>query len=239
MILKGNCWVSYFLTHRLQDGYSFTYHLKCYLEENTFSPPFGSVIFKWLRQIGYPRMGFIVKKETALAQKVPIMQQRSSFASHFPWPSSFVLTYSSVRKLVKLSAVQFMLNNHTVSGWAPFLVLLSSHLPAHILSAVDMFTVSSVVLSPSHCQAMLSVIRATLSDPDNLSYGEVTDYWRRQWHPTPVLLPGKSHGWRSLVGCSPWGCWVGHNWATWLSLFTFMHMRRKWQPTPVFMPGES
>ena len=29
--------------------------------------------------------------------------------------------------------------------------------------------------------------------------------WRRQWHPTPVLLPGNSHGWRSLVGCSPWG----------------------------------
>ena len=28
---------------------------------------------------------------------------------------------------------------------------------------------------------------------------------RRQWHPTPVLLPGKSRGWRSLVGCSPWG----------------------------------
>ena len=28
---------------------------------------------------------------------------------------------------------------------------------------------------------------------------------RRQWHPTPVLLPGKYHGWRSLVGCSPWG----------------------------------
>ena len=28
---------------------------------------------------------------------------------------------------------------------------------------------------------------------------------RRQWHPTPVLLPGKSHRWRSLVGCSPWG----------------------------------
>ena len=30
--------------------------------------------------------------------------------------------------------------------------------------------------------------------------------WRRHWHPTPVLSPGKSHGWRSLVGCSPWGC---------------------------------
>ena len=32
-------------------------------------------------------------------------------------------------------------------------------------------------------------------------------FWRRQWHPTPVLLPGKSHGQRSLVGCSPWGRW--------------------------------
>ena len=30
---------------------------------------------------------------------------------------------------------------------------------------------------------------------------------RRQWHPTPVLLPGKSRGWRNLVGCSPWGRW--------------------------------
>ena len=29
--------------------------------------------------------------------------------------------------------------------------------------------------------------------------------WRRQWQPTPVLLPRKSHGRRSLVGCSPWG----------------------------------
>ena len=31
------------------------------------------------------------------------------------------------------------------------------------------------------------------------------NHQRRQWQPTPVLLPGKSHGQRSLVGCSPWG----------------------------------
>ena len=36
------------------------------------------------------------------------------------------------------------------------------------------------------------------------------------------------------------GSWrVGHDWATSLSLFTFMHWRRKWQPTPVFLPRES
>ena len=31
--------------------------------------------------------------------------------------------------------------------------------------------------------------------------------WRRRWQPTPVLLPEKSHGLRSLVGCSPWSRW--------------------------------
>ena len=38
---------------------------------------------------------------------------------------------------------------------------------------------------------------------------------------------------------SMWSLRVGHDWATSLSLFTFMHWRRKWQPTPVFLPGES
>ena len=66
--------------------------------------------------------------------------------------------------------------------------------------------------------------------------------WRRQWHSTPVLLPGKSHGWRSLVGCSPWGRWeldTTERLYFHFSLFTFMHWRRKCQPTPVFLPGES
>ena len=32
-------------------------------------------------------------------------------------------------------------------------------------------------------------------------------HWKRKWQPTPVFLPRKSHGRRSLVGCSPWGRW--------------------------------
>ena len=39
----------------------------------------------------------------------------------------------------------------------------------------------------------------------SLAWGYGIFHWRRQWHPTPVLWPGKSHGRRSLVGCSPWG----------------------------------
>ena len=64
-------------------------------------------------------------------------------------------------------------------------------------------------------------------------------YQRRQRHPTPVLLPGKSHGRRSLVGCSPWGRWGSDTTERLHFHFTFMHWRRKWQPTPVFLPGES
>ena len=34
--------------------------------------------------------------------------------------------------------------------------------------------------------------------------------WRRRWQPTPVFLPGKVHGQRSPVGCSPWGYMTEH-----------------------------
>jgi len=51
--------------------------------------------------------------------------------------------------------------------------------------------------------------------------------WKIPW----MEEPGRLYSMGSLR--------VRHNWATSLSLFTFMHWRRKWQPTPVFLPGES
>ena len=51
--------------------------------------------------------------------------------------------------------------------------------------------------------------------------------WKISWTEKPGRL--QSVGWLR----------VGHDWATSLSLSTFMHWRRKWQPTPVFLPGES
>ena len=62
-------------------------------------------------------------------------------------------------------------------------------------------------------------------------------HWRRKWHPTPVLLPGESHGQGSLQSMGSRR--VRHDRASSLSLFTFTHWRRKWQSTPVFLPGES
>ena len=55
----------------------------------------------------------------------------------------------------------------------------------------------------------------------------ITLAWKIPW----MEEPGRLQSMGSLR--------VGHDWATSLSLFTFMHWRRKWQPTPVFLPGES
>ena len=65
-----------------------------------------------------------------------------------------------------------------------------------------------------------------------------------------ILETAMAHHSRTLVWKIPWmeepsrlrsmgSLRVGHNWATSLSLFTFMRWRRKWQPTPVFLPGQS
>ena len=63
---------------------------------------------------------------------------------------------------------------------------------------------------------------------------------RRQWHPTPVLLPEKILRTEEPGRLQSMGLWrVGHDWATSLSRFTSVHWRRQWQPTPVFLPGES
>ena len=48
------------------------------------------------------------------------------------------------------------------------------------------------------------VTKCISSNYDNIIAHVSSSFWRRQWHPTPVLLPGKSHGRRSLVGCSLW-----------------------------------
>ena len=60
------------------------------------------------------------------------------------------------------------------------------------------------------------------------------------WNPKMIISqqPQEEKPWCWKGRCNR-GTWVGHYWATSLSLFTFMHWRRKWQPTPVFLPGES
>ena len=68
----------------------------------------------------------------------------------------------------------------------------------------------------------LSVVLIYISAPHSSTLA-----WKIPW----MEEPGRLQSMGSLG--------VGHNWATSLSLFTFMHWKRKWQPTPLFLPGES
>ena len=104
----------------------------------------------------------------------------------------------------------------------------------HVLAIINSAAMNTGV------EVSLSILVSSVCMTSSRIAGSYGSSQRRQWHPTPVLLPGKSHGWRSLVGCSPWGCTESDTTeATSRSLFTFMHWSRKWQPTPLFLPGES
>ena len=78
----------------------------------------------------------------------------------------------------------------------------------------------TIVLISHASKVMLKILQARLQQYMNLELpdiqarfrkgretrDQIADIcWIRQWHPIPVLLPGKFHGWRSLVGCSPCG----------------------------------
>ena len=135
------------------------------------------------------------------------------------------------------------------------LVILSLKLPYYLLQQLHHFTFSPTVqkgsISPYPCKhdfvfvlffivVILMSVRWYLFVV--LICVSIMISGRRQWHPTPVLLPGKSHRERSLVGCSPWGREESDTTERLhfhFSFFTFMRWRRKWQPTPVFLPGKS
>ena len=69
---------------------------------------------------------------------------------------------------------------------------------AQVIPLIFWITCLSSLLDISLCVDMTS------SAHGGVLFVYVFYCWRRKWHPTPILLPGKSHGRRSLVGCSPW-----------------------------------
>ena len=71
------------------------------------------------------------------------------------------------------------------------------------------------------------IISLALNPEKAMAPHSSTIAWKIPWTEQPGRLQSMG-SWR-----------VGHDWATSLTLFTFMHWRRKWQPTPVFLPGES
>ena len=108
---------------------------------------------------------------------------------------------------------------HTHTHLPPHLTPWGCHIapglssPHHTANSLWLSILHMVIYMFQVAQAVkrLPAIWETRVDP---SVGKIP--WRRKWQPPPVLLPRKFHGWRSLVGYSPWGRRVGHDCATWL-----------------------
>ena len=89
----------------------------------------------------------------------------------------------------------------TILRWRSRIIIL---FPTPTLSTVQM--IHLYLHRHTHMHACLSICNKVVKEMKLTLFGGIYKVFRRrQWHPTPVLLLGKSHGRRSLVGCSPWG----------------------------------
>ena len=99
-------------------------------------------------------------------------------------------------------------SQNSLGAWpGPQVWVLSIRCPQSLPGQLRLFPFVPIPLPPLPGIARRgteSGLQLCLSSTTSLS-SRCCYLWRRQWHPTPVLLPGKSHVLRSLVGCSPWG----------------------------------
>ena len=123
-----------------------------------------------------------------------------------------------------------------------------AHICIHItkgISLVKQIKVLYFCLSPSPYLFTLSLFLLRKRSRQSIQHSVRGRSWPINWW---ILVNGTQLQYSCLE--NPWAeepgglqsmgsLRVGHDWATSLSLFSFMHWRRKWQPTPVFLPGES
>ena len=154
-------------------------------------------------------------------------QSLGSVTSDSLWPHGLQhtssLSITNSQSLLKLTPIELVMPSNHLNLCHPLL------LPPSIFPSIRVFSTESVlhIRLPKYCSFSISpsneysgliffridwldllVVQGTLkslqhhsSKPSILLHSAF--FWRRQWQPTPVLLPRKSHGRRSLVGCNP------------------------------------
>ena len=114
-----------------------------------------------------------------------------------------IYCYSCHPTLLMHESVSFLLahyNSHLPCSLCPEAPRAHLHLSKFYISSEDLLQKSNQASSDLSTSSFVSFLQCLFIS--TLHCGALC---RRQWHPTPVLLPGKSHGRRSLLGYSPWG----------------------------------
>ena len=132
-------------------------------------------------------------------------------------------------------AITLLLWSKSENATSPLKTLPCSNTCTHVFRAA-MFTVAT------GCKLPVSINRWMNKQIPYIPMAEYySDTKRNNWLISHSSALAWEVPWTEELGrLQSMGLWrVGYDWATSLSLFTFMHWRRKWQPTPVFLPGES
>ena len=112
---------------------------------------------------------------------------------------SFIYIYKKKKNIAKKGKFEPLFSHKRVK--AP---LICPPPPEYVSIQFNQFLWSSHTLGTSLVAQTVKCL-LTMGRPGfNPWVGKIS--WRRKWQPTPVFLPGKSHGQRNLVGYSPWGC---------------------------------
>ena len=146
-------------------------------------------------------------------EAIPKGKERAVNSKHCQiYSLAWVSTHKAVNRLLFIHSV--MSNSLQPHGLAAHQASLSFTISWSLLKLMSIESIMPSNINIVKCQPT-----PNLHDIIDLILTYIP--WRRKWQPTPVLLPGKFHGLRSLVGYSPWGRRVGHDWAT---SFHFTHL---------------
>ena len=118
-----------------------------------------------------------------------------------------LLFIANSQSLLKLMSIELVMPSNHLILCHPLLLLPS------IFIYVCIYIHIYIYILRNHLAVHMKHCGSTIFQVEKAEHYLVPIMWekvpimggRKQWHPTPVFLPGKSHGRRSLVGCSPWG----------------------------------
>ena len=167
--------------------------------------------FSWVQSLSRVRLfatPWTTAHQASLSIRTPGVYSDSSPSTGWCHPtiSSFVFPFSSCLQSLPASG-SFPVSQFFTSGSQSIGVSASaSGLNSLWMDWLDLLVAQGTLKSLlQHYTSKTSILCCAVFCTVQLSHIYISYWWNRQWHSTPILLLGKSHGRRSLLGCNPWG----------------------------------